>query len=367
MIRSATAATAGALLALVAVASGRASAHVDYVTDPGPPGSPADLFRAVLTTPESVLLLAGGFLALVAVVAAYVRFASAVPDIDVARATLRSYRPYLPWMLRLSVGLPLVGAGFAGYLFTPSVPADARLLQVGIGFLLLFGLATRVVAAIGLLTYVYALVTAGAPMLLASEYVAGFVGILLVGPGQPSADVLLRRLVVTDGTIASRFRGVTTPGEVLGRLGLGPAVAPVPVRVFLGLNFLYLGVVQKLLEPQQALAVVDRYDLTAVVPVQPELWVVGAGLTEALVGVALILGAFTRGTAALGFLILTSTLFGLPDDPVLAHVTLFGLTSVLLVTGAGRPSLDGTVLPSLRRRFDPGADQPSGTTVDRPL
>ena len=38
--------------------------------------------------------------------------------------------------------MPLVGAGFAGYLFSPAVLADARLLQVGIGSLLLFGLAT---------------------------------------------------------------------------------------------------------------------------------------------------------------------------------------------------------------------------------
>lgn len=32
-----------------------------------------------------------------------------------------------------------------------------------------------------------------------------------------------------------------------------------------------------------AMAVVAKYDLTSVVPVGPELWVVGAGLVEALV------------------------------------------------------------------------------------
>jgi len=349
---------------LTVVASGRASAHVDYVTDEGATGSPVELLRTVLTSPESLLLLTVGGVGLVVLVAGYVGFASTIPDIAVARATLQSYRPYLPWMLRLSVGLPLVGAGFAGYLFAPTVPVDARLVQVGVGFLLLFGLATRLVAGLGLLAYVWALATTGTPMLLASEYVAGFLGIVLVGPGQPSADMLLRRLVVTDGTIASRFRGVITPEEVLERFGLGAAAAPVLIRVFLGLNFLYLGVSQKLLEPQQALAVVTKYDLSSVVPVAPELWVVGAGLTEALVGVALIAGAFTRGTAAVGFLILTTTLFGLPDDPVLAHVTLFGLTSALMVTGAGRYSLDRGVLPALRERFDPGAKATGSAASD---
>ncbi len=332
---------------------GSARAHVDYVTDSSETGSPAELVEAFLNAPVSIVLLAVGGLGLVGLALGYLRFSSRIPDIAVARKTLQSYRPYLPWMLRLSIGLPLVGAGFAGYLFSPSVPAGTRLLQVGIGFLLLFGLATRIAAAVGLFTYFGALVTVGSPLLLASEYVAGFFGILIVGPGQPSADMLLHRLAVTDGTIVSRFRDRTTPQELLERVGLTQEMTPILIRVFLGLNFFYLGIVQKLLQPQQALAVVEQYDLTAVVPVAPELWVVGAGLTEALVGLAFILGAFTRGTAIIGFIMLTTTLFGLPNDPVLAHISLFGLTSVLMVLGAGPFSLDEAVIPSLRHRIDP--------------
>jgi uncharacterized membrane protein YphA (DoxX/SURF4 family) len=336
--------------------SGPARAHVDYVTEDGPPGSPAELFGAVLTDPFSLALLGVGGLFVAGLAAGYLRFASSLPDIEVARRTLQSYRPYLPWMLRLSVGLPLVGAGFAGYLFSPNVPAEARLLQVGIGFCLLFGLATRIVAGIGLVVYLAAL--AGDPtLLLASEYVAGFLAIVIVGPGQPSADMLLRRLVVTDGTVASRFRDVSTPGTLLSRLGVDDGAAPVVLRLFLGANFVYLGVTQKWLEPARAAAVVAKYDLTAVVPVSPELWVFGAGLVEVAVGLAFLSGTFTRGAAAAGFLLLTTTLFGLPDDPVLAHVTLFGLSSTLMVTGSGRFSLDAAVVPALRRRFDPEVDR----------
>ena len=345
-------------LGVVLVSSGLAGparAHVDYVTEEGPPGSPAELFTTVLTDPLSLALLAAGGLVVAGLAAGYLRFASSLPDVEVARRTLQSYRPYLPWMLRLSVGLPLVGAGFAGYLFSPSVPAEARLLQVGIGFCLLFGLATRLVAGIGLLVYLAAL-AGDLALLLASEYVAGFLAIVIVGPGQPSADMLFRRLVVTDGTVASRFRGVATPGALLSRLGVGDGAAPVVLRLFLGANFVYLGVTQKWLEPARAASVVARYDLTAVVPVSPELWVFGAGLVEVAVGLAFLSGTFTRGAAAAGFVLLTTTLFGLPDDPVLAHVTLFGLSSALMVTGSGRFSLDTAVVPTLRRRFDTGID-----------
>jgi uncharacterized membrane protein YphA (DoxX/SURF4 family) len=97
---------------------------------------------------------------------------------------------------------------------------------------------------------------------------------------------------------------------------------------------------------------VDKYALTTIVPVSPMLWVFGAGLVEAVVGLALLAGAFTRGTAAVAFGMLTLTLFGLPDDPVVAHVSLFGLCSALLVTGAGRYSLDAAVVPALRERVE---------------
>ncbi|ACV11434.1 DoxX family protein [Halorhabdus utahensis DSM 12940] len=335
-----------------AILSGPASAHIKYVTDEDSAGSAAELFAAVFNDPGSVALLVGGALGAGLLITGYLRFSRLVPDIAVASRTLQSYRPYLPWMLRLTVGLPLVGAGFAGYLFTPSLPVEARLLQVAIGFLLLFGLATRLVAAVGLVIYLGLLAT-DSTLLLASEYIAGFLAIMIVGAGQPSADMLLRRLVVTEGTLASRARGLPTPAEMIARVGIDKLpVAPL-LRLFVGVNFMFLGVTQKWLNPAGGIAVVEKYNLTAVVPVSPELWVFGAGLVEAAVGVAFILGLFTRGTAAVGFLMLTTTLFGLPDDPVLAHITLFGLLSALLVVGSGRYSLDASLVPAIRRRLDP--------------
>ncbi|WP_167880076.1 DoxX family protein [Halorhabdus rudnickae] len=349
------------LLAALAsvIFTGSASAHVKYVTDEESTGSVAELFTAVFTDPASVALLGAGAIGVLVLAVGYLRFAGSIPDFAVASRTLQSYRPYLPWMLRLTVGLPLVGAGFAGYLFTPSLPVEARLLQVGIGFLLLFGLATRVVATVGLVVYLGLLAT-DSTLLLASEYVAGFLGIMIVGAGQPSADMLLRRLVVTQGTLASRARSLATPAELFSKAGIDRLpVAPL-LRLFVGVNFLYLGVTQKWLNPAGGLAVVEKYNLTAVVPVAPELWVFGAGLVEAGVGVAFLLGLFTRGSAAVGFLMLTTTLFGLPDDPVLAHITLFGLLSALLVIGAGRYSLDASLLPALRRRLDPEFEPAAG-------
>ena len=354
----------GRVLLLVVVlcqGAGTASAHVDYVTESdGSELTVGEFFAAVLGDPLSLMLLAAGGLGAATVAAGYLRYATRLTDVQVGIRTLRSYRPYLGWLLRLGIGLPLVGAGFSGYFFSPAVPAETRLLQVLLGFGLLFGLATRLVAAAGLVAYVGGLTVNGPELLLASEFIGGFLGILVVGPGQPSADMLLRRVMVTDGTLLSRFRGVPTPGTLLNRAGLTHELGPVFIRVGLGLNFVYLGVSQKWLRPSRGLQVVERYGLESVVPVSPELWVFGAGLVELGIGVLFLTGCFTRGAAVAGFVVLTMTLFGLADDPVLAHITLFGLTSALLITGSGRYSLDTTVVPWLHRRLAADPD-PAGT------
>jgi uncharacterized membrane protein YphA (DoxX/SURF4 family) len=323
---------------LLAVAP--ASAHIQYVTEEG--GSPAaavEFVTGVVAEPLSATLLAVGSAGTLLGAAVYLRVRPARRDLAALRVALAEYDGYLPWMLRLSLGLPLVGAGFAGYLFSPAVPVEARLLQVGLGFLLLFGLATRAVAAVGLAVYLGALAVHPS-LLLAGEYAGGFLAVLLLGSGRPSADHLLQRVGDADGyygrvdpvhDLARRFNDRVAPYE---------RYAPLALRLSVGVTFAFLGVWEKLAHPGRALAVVEKYDLTAVVPVSEGLWVLGAGAVEAAVGLLLIVGLFTRGTAAVAFLTLTLTLFGLPDDPVLAHVTLFGLTSALFVTGGGPLSVD---------------------------
>ncbi|NIC00346.1 DoxX family protein [Halobacterium sp. R2-5] len=337
--------------------SGGAPGHVDYVVDGAPTVRALEFLAAVLSNPLNAALLTGGALAVVAAMAGYLRYRPAAADVRALRETLRGYHTFLPWMLRLAVGLPLVGAGFAGYFFSPSVVAPTRIFQVVVGFLLLFGLATRTVALVGLLAYLGGLAVRP-ELVLASEYVGGFLGILLLGSGKPSADHLLQRVAATDGSLYGRFDPlhplVSKFNDVVGPY---EQYAPTAMRLGVGFNFALLGFWEKLANPGMALEVVEKYDLTAVVPVDAGLWVVGAGLTELAVGVFLLLGLFTRATAAVAFVVLTTTLFGLPDDPVLAHITLFGLSSALFVTGAGPLSLDER-LADVRER------SPLATTTD---
>lgn len=318
-----------------------AAAHVDYVSNqPETRSDPVAFFLAVVTDPVNAALIGVVAVAIAAGLVGYIRVGRHIPDFVVLGTVLEGYEDLVPWMLRLSLGLPLVGAGFAGYYFTPSVDASFRLFSVGLGFLLLFGLATRAVAVVGLGAFVGG-VLSSSQLLLAVEYVGGFLGLILLGSGRPSADEMLQRIAETEGTVYRRVDPVHVISRRFRRTiePLRP-YAPTVVRIGLGVTFVYLGLVEKLLDPGHALLVVAKYDLTGILPLDPGLWVVGAGLVELTLGLALIVGVFTRASAALAFLVLTTTLFGLPDDPVLAHVTLFGLSSVVFSMGSGPIALD---------------------------
>jgi len=321
--------------------------HVDYVAEGGDPVAALEFLLAVVTQPVNAALLGGGALAAGVATVGYLRYRPLARDIAVFRTTVSSYRDLLPWLLRLGFGLPLVGAGFSGYFFSPAVEqfvplvfAPTRLFGIGLGMLLLFGLATRTAALVGLAAYLLAL-PFEPRLLLANEYVPGLLAVAIVGGGRPSADHVLATLAAAEDTLY----GDLDPVHRLANW-TAPRVAPlerhVPtiVRVGLGLNFVYLGLVEKLLAPGRALSVVAKYDLTAVVPVAPGLWVVGAGLVEVALGIVLVAGLFTRGAALVALGAFVVTLFGLPDDPVLAHVTLFSLASALIITGSGPHAVD---------------------------
>jgi len=321
----------------------RPYAHVDYVTDPESSPDPIGFLLDALGQAGAILLLGLG---LVLVLAAILGWARWRPMEDarlrfIERA--KGYTEYLPWIVRLSVGLVLIGAGLARVRFMPTIDSGGLfgLLLTGTGFLLLLGFAVRPAALVALGAYLVTLISH--PELVMMLDVAGGLAVAaIVGPGRPSLDDLLRA-ALPSGPAA---RAAT---QDLAR-GHYDDMVPLLVRLGLGGAFVASGIVDKLVIYDQALAAVDGYGLTSVVPVAPEIWVVGASLLETALGAAIILGALTRFSAVVGFTVLTLALFALPDDPVIAHVGLFGLSSLLVILGGGRWSLDRAVLAPLGER-----------------
>ena len=318
--------------------------HVKYVTDPEASPDPIGFLLDALAQPATIPLLLAGFVVAGLLVLAWARWR----PLEDARVRFveraGSYREYIPWIIRLSAGLVLIGAGLSRVLFEPRIGADppAALLLTAIGFLLLLGFAVRPAALVGLAAYAVSFVSD--PQLVMMLDVAGGLAVAAVlGPGRPSVDDLLR---------AAFPRG---PGARIGTENLAAGryddMVPLLVRLGLGGAFVASGIVDKLVIYEQALQAVHRYGLTSVVPVSPELWVVGTAVVETSLGIAVLLGIMTRFSAIVGFTVLTLALFGLPDDPVTAHVALFGLSSALVILGGGRWSLDRALLQPLDTRL----------------
>jgi uncharacterized membrane protein YphA (DoxX/SURF4 family) len=318
--------------------------HVDYVTDPESSPDPVGFLLDALAQPGSLPLLGIGALIAVAAILAWARWR----PMEEARLRLveraKGYTEYLPWIVRLSAGLVLIGSGLSRVRFMPTVESGGLfgLLLTATGFLLLLGFAVRPAALVALGAFLITLVSH--PELVMVLDVAGALAAsAILGPGRPSLDDLLR---------AAFPRG---PGGRAATLNLAHGryddLVPLLVRLGLGGAFAASGIVDKIVIYEQALAAVDRYGLTAIVPVSAELWVVGAALIETALGLAIILGVLTRFSAVVGFAVLTQALFALPDDPVIAHVSLFGLCSLLVILGGGRWSLDRAWLAPLGERI----------------
>lgn len=322
----------------------RPIAHVDYVTDPDASPDPIGFLLDVLAEPGSLLLFVIGALVVLGAILAWARWR----PLEDARLRFieraKGYTEYLPWMVRLSVGLVLIGAGLSRHQFMPTIDSGSLfgLLLTATGFLLLLGFAVRPAALVALGAYLVTFV--GHPELVMMLDVAGALAVAaMLGPGRPSLDDLLRAAFPHGAGTR-----VATQNLAHGRYD---DLVPLAVRLGLGGAFAASGIVDKLLIYDQALAAVDGYGLSSVVPVSAEVWVVGAAIVETALGLAIILGVLTRFSAVVGFTVLTLTLFALPDDPVVAHVALFGLSSMVVVLGAGRWSLDRVVLASLGERF----------------
>lgn len=322
--------------------------HVDYVTDPAGSPDPIGFLVGVLADPVSMAVLLAGAAVVLGIVLAWARWRPLEGPRQRFVVQGQQYSEFVPWMVRLSVGLVLIGAGLSRVLFMPTLPASTpiALVLTAAGLLILIGLAVRPAAIAALGAYLVALVS-NPELVMMFDLAGGLAAVAVLGPGRPSLDDLLRAAF-------PRGPGARAATENLGR-GRFDDLVPLLVRLGLGGAFAASGIVDKLLVYEQALAAVEQYDLTAIVPVTPGLWVVGAFLVETALGLAILLGILTRASAIVGFAVLTLAMFALPDDPVIAHVGLFGLSSVLVVLGAGRWSVDRAALAVIGDRLRRGS------------
>lgn len=324
------------------------AAHVTYIASPETietfSGTDWEFFLAPLRDPFYLALIVTTVLVTLALFVTGVRRGPVRTACHHFHDRLLAYREHVPVILRLALGIALICAGTDGALYLPNV-SDAAVgtLEVVVGFFLVVGFASRLsgLAALGL--FAYGLHTSHYLLGTLESAAAGLL-IVALGGGRPSVDDAF---------------GIDVLGELFDpawrrlREHIGPIM-----RLALGSTMIWLAVTEKVLNPRVSEAVVIEFGLESLIPVSSAMWVFAVGVIELAVGVVLVLGIFARTWSVVAFVVLTLSFFIFREE-VAGHVTFFGALLVLMVTGAGRWSVDALV--ASRTRHVTGTDQPYGT------
>lgn len=300
-----------------------AEAHVGYVVGQeefaqGLGADPA-YFLSPLTDTTNILLICATIIGVFILYFLAYRIGRVRVWIVGIRTKLESYNEFVPWILRLSLGIALMGASAAQVLISPTLPvAGFALIQLVVGFALLAGLLVVPVTLVGIGIYLYAL-SQKIYLVGNIELLFALITLLILGSARPGADDLI-------GIPQLRLPNLKKYVPTLLRIGLGGALT-------------FLAIYEKVLNPHVSELVVQKFNLTQYIPVSAAMWVFAVGMIELAVGLFLLLGFQTRLTSIIAFFVLIVTFFFFKED-VYSHVTLFGILSALMITGGGPLSLD---------------------------
>jgi uncharacterized membrane protein YphA (DoxX/SURF4 family) len=289
-------------------------AHVKWFTDPRP--HPTD-YELLLGGP----VIAAFVLALGAAGVAYL-IQHRVPEPKAIRS-LERYAKTGPLALRIALGVALIAASVANWLFVPALVLDQDSIGVGLrvveaacGLLFLAGLLTRYAAIVLALLGVVAMVPFSVESVLEQAHILGIaVFLFIAGPGPVALDARRRADRSIDHAKA-------------------PAAAITLLRLAMGFGIAYGALTEKLLNPPLAQALLDQSPFLNVLRplgVSDPVFIWLAGATELAIGVVILSGQITRPAMAVGFGLFTVTLvvFGLPE--LIGHLPYLGIMLTLFI------------------------------------
>lgn len=293
--------------------------HVKWFTDPTAYPTRYDL---LLSAPVLVAFL----VAALAVGAAWV-FQKRFPEPRPVK-WLERFARYAPLAVGVHLGIALIWASLAGYLFVPSrgleVGTDNAFgfavltLEAMCGLMILFGLATRAAAVLLALLGLVAMIPFTPETILEQIHILGIaIFLFLVGRGPLSFD---------------RLRGVRPPVQA----GDIPTVSLILLRMLLGFGIFYGALTEKLLNPPLAESLLqDRPYLNVTrlgpIPLPDGQFVYLAGLTELAIGAVILSPWLTRPVMAIGAALFTSTLVVFGWKELLGHLPFYGIFLLLLI------------------------------------
>ncbi len=224
----------------------------------------------------------------------------------------KTYENLTPWIMRLSLGIALIGAGTTATLISPLLGnfPEFSLLQNITGFLLLTGFLLTPATLLAMALFIIAL-SKNIYLLGGLDFLALAIALLISADPKPGIDDLI---------------GIPFASPLKK---LRPWI-PFILRIGIGGSMIFLALYEKILNPHFSALVVKAYHLNQIIPVSTQMWVLSVGLIELALGFAIVIGFKTRLFAIIAFMVLTVTFFFF-KEAVHPHVTLFGTLSLLII------------------------------------
>lgn len=305
--------------------AGNALAHVRYlITDSQlleQSGRDDSFLLSALQDKTNLLMMAVAVVVLIIVYIIAIKVPWFKKELAEINERADGYAIFSPWILRLSLGVSLIGSGVAETIVSPALSGYGHLafLQILVGFFLMAGflVVPSTVVAIGI--YIFAF-TQDWYIFGNLDFLVIALSLLILDNEKPGLDHLFGLPKISPLQFLKRY-------------------IPLILRVGSGGALMFLAVYEKFMNPHISEIIVLDFGLMNAIPVSPEMWVLSAGIIEFIIGLSLVIGFRTRISSAIAFITLSLSFFYFGED-VSSHVTIFGVLAILFITRGGVWSVD---------------------------
>lgn len=240
---------------------------------------------------------------------------------------LNSKKHKIASLFSVAIGAFLLLSAYAGFIFAPNLSntgilhAPFLIIETLLGLMFLIGFGVRIASILLLATYFLLIFYAGPLEIIESLIIAGSAIFMLIY-GRSHYSLGRQR------TFVNRF--FATQEEYAIPL----------LRVFVGIDLFILGFSEKILRPDLALSFLEHHPWNFMQILGLEwysdlMFVMSAGVAEALLGLIFILGIVTRINALAIGVFFTITLILLGPIELLGHAPHFAFVVIMLIFGSG--------------------------------
>lgn len=253
-------------------------------------------------------------------------------------AFIRKLAVFGPLIIRIAISTTFFYSALTNVILGPElsltqVPGGSiiRIILYLLSFMIISGFFVELAAVISFIIFVYITFIFGPYMATYLNYFGEILVLIFFGSRFLSIDRLLfgKKLWIK---VAEKYKNLEIP----------------IVRIFYGLALIYAGYTIKFQHQILTVEVYNQYHLKQFFHETAQFIAAGAGLSEIMIGVFIVLGLVMRWTVIISLIFITLSLLYF-REMVWPHLMLYGISLSLIVNSADKFTLDRYLIPFAKK------------------